>query len=355
MKRTPVFQIILASAALTFASLACQAVTGFFEEGPEPYVPEAPAPVEPSTDEPSPQPSDQAPPATEALACPTITDNILEAATAFYDDEFGDASGDESEPIYLVTYTVSNDQINDPTFENVSGNLIDLQDDEASQQEIWDYFITLVPLNQRNALAEYSVVTDGEGNVLAAVTQTTYDPGLWSLEVDISDSSDKLNLTYTLIHEYAHLLTLGPDQVEPSVAIFNNPDDDDIYYDEVSACPDYFPGEGCSRSNSYINAFFNEFWADIHEEWQDINLIEDDDAYYEALDDFYYEYEDRFVTDYAATNPEEDMAEAFTFFVLSSRPAGDTIAEEKILFFYDYPELVQLRDEIISGICSLNP
>jgi hypothetical protein len=172
--------------------------------------------------------------------------------------------------------------------------------------------------------------------------------------VDIVDSDDKLDLTYTLIHEYAHLLTLGPNQVTPSMAVFNNPDDNDIYYEEASACPVYFPGEGCSNRDSYINAFFNRFWADIHEEWQDINLIEDDDEYYEALDNFYYDYEGRFLTDYAATNPEEDIAEAFSFFVLSPRPGWSTIAEEKILFFYDYPELVRLRDEIISGICSLN-
>jgi hypothetical protein len=31
------------------------------------------------------------------------------------------------------------------------------------------------------------------------------------------------------------------------------------------------------------------------------------------------------------------------------------MAEEKVLFFYDYPELVDLRNEIIAGICSLNP
>jgi hypothetical protein len=282
-------------------------------------------------------------------------DKILKAATEFYDEDLGDENGEEPEQLYLVTYSVSGDQISDPYIEDVSADLTSFQDDEASQQEIWDYFTTLIPVEARNSLAEYSIVTDGEGNALAAVAQTLYDPALWGLEVDIRDSNDKLNLTYTLIHEYAHLLTLGPDQVTPSAAVFNNPDDDDIYFEEASACPDYFPGEGCSQPNSYINAFFNGFWADIYEEWQDVNLIEDDDAYYEALDDFYYTYEDRFVTDYAATNPEEDIAEAFTFFVLSPHPGGDTVAEEKILFFYDYPELVQLRDEIISGICSLNP
>jgi len=348
MNSKPSTRIILTVILLLVSSLACNAVTGFLEEVPEPYVPETPAPAEPLVEN---KPQEQSP--TEAFFCPAVADKILEVATEFYDDNSGE-SRDEPEQLYLVTYSVSGNQISDPYFENVSANLTTYQEDEASHQEIWEYFITLIPSGERGSLAEYSIVTDGEGNILAAVAQTLYDPALWGLEVDIRDSDDKLNLTYTLIHEYAHLLTLGPDQVTPSTAVFNKPDDDEIYYDEASACPDYFPGEGCSQADSYINAFFNQFWADIHEEWQDINLIEDDDTYYNALDNFYYKYEDRFATDYAATNPEEDIAEVFTFFVLSPRPDGNTIAEKKVLFFYDYPELVQLRDAITSGICSLN-
>lgn len=281
-------------------------------------------------------------------------EKTLEAATEFYEDDSEDDSSEEPEQRYLVTYSVSGNQINNPYFEDVSADLTAYQEDQASHQEIWNYFTTLIPSGERNSLAEFSIITDGEGNILAAVAQTLYDPALWGLAVDIRDTDDKLNLTYTLIHEYAHLLTLGPDQVTPSAAVFDNPDDEDIFYDEVSACPEYFPGEGCSQSNSYINAFFNQFWADIYKEWQDINLIEDDDEYYTAFDDFYLKYEVRFVTDYAPTNPEEDIAEAFTFFILSPQPDGNTSAEQKILFFYDYPELVQLRDEIINGVCTLN-
>ena len=100
--------------------------------------------------------------------------------------------------------------------------------------------------------------------------------------MDVADTKDKLYLTYTFIHEFAHLLTLGPDQVKPSLAVFENPDDDHIYFAEAASCPDYFPGEGCSRPGSYINAFFAQFWADIHEEWQSLNLIENDRIYYES-------------------------------------------------------------------------
>ena len=367
MNSKPLIRILLFSTFLLLSSLACRAVTRFFLETPEVQIPDKLLPVEPPTAESVPTvgsvesgPQSDTPsepsPVSEALVCPATTDKILEIATGFYEEDAGNENREEPEELYLVTYSVSGDQISDPIYyEDVSADMTGYQEDLASHQEIWDRFTTLIPAGDRSSLAEYSIVTDGEDNILAAVAQTPYDPALWGLEVDIRDSDDKLNLTYTLIHEYAHLLTLGPDQVTPSVAIFNNPEDDDIYFEEASACADYFPGEGCSQPDSYINAFYNLFWIDIYEEWQDINLIEDDDAYYEALDDFYSKYADQFVTDYAATNPEEDIAEAFTFFVLSPRPDGDSIAEEKILFFYGYPELVQIRDEIINGICILNP
>jgi len=349
------FRSLLFIGILLVASLACNFVTEFFVEESEPYLLEEPAPAEPPVELES-ETSSENLASPETVACPDVTHKILKAATGFYDeDNMGEDNESEPEELYLVTYSVSGDQLSDPIYyEDVSTNLKPYQEDRASHQEIWDYFTTLIPASERRSLAEYSIVTDGEENILAAVTQTPYNPRLWGLEIDIRDSDDKLNLTYTLIHEYAHLLTLGPDQVTPSEALFNNPEDDTLYYEESTACPNYFPGEGCSRSDSYINTYFDQFWSDIYDEWLDINLIEEDDTYYEALDDFYYNYEDRFLTDYAATNPEEDIAEAFTFFVLASRPDGDNVAEEKILYFYDYPELVQLRDEIMSGICNLN-
>lgn len=356
MKPRLYFFSILFTLILLATGLACNFVTDFLAEEPETFYLEEPAPIEPTVEvESQPDTPLEDPNTPNAMVCPAVTKMILKTATEF-DEDFSDGkSGEEPEELYLVTYSVSGNQISDPIYyEDVSADLRPYQEDQASHQEIWDYFTALIPFSERGSLAEYSIVTDGEGEILAAVTQTLYNPELWGLEVDIRDSDDRSNLTYTLIHEYAHLLTLGPEQVTPSEALFNNPYDDNIFYDEVTACPNYFPGEGCSATNSYINAFFDEFWADVYEEWLDINLIEDDDTYYEALDDFYYNYEDRFVTDYAATNPEEDIAETFTFFVLLSHPEGDTVAEKKILYLYNYPELVQLRDEIIQGICTLN-
>jgi hypothetical protein len=52
-----------------------------------------------------------------------------------------------------------------------------------------------------------------------------------------------------------------------------------------------------------------------------------------------------------AANPPEDIAESWTEFVLRPKPVGASIAEQKALFFYEFPELVQTRREILQGVC----
>lgn len=287
---------------------------------------------------------------TVLASCPATLTEIMTAATAF--EDVTQLTNTSDEETFIATYEVDGDQIGNPYYETVTTDLQDEQNDSAAHQNIWNYFIALIPQSQRQIVAEYSVITDGPKNLLAAVAQTGYDPNLWVLEVDIADAVDKANLTYTLVHEFGHLLTLNPSQVPPSLAVYNNPDDNDIYLQEVGACPNYFPGEGCSQPGSYINAFFNQFWPGIHEEWQQINLIDDENKYYEELEIFYRAHLDQFVTDYAVTNPEEDIAESWSFFVLGTMPAGNTIAEQKTLFFYAYPELVQLRNEILNNLCT---
>ncbi|MBN8580819.1 MAG: hypothetical protein J0L96_09115 [Anaerolineae bacterium] len=347
----PRLRLLFATFTLLLSSLACVTLMG---EDPaavnDPGFVQQPDLIQPPT----------AVPVAEAASCPLITEQIVSQNSPAdlsnqLDSDFNNSSEDEEETTYIVTYRVSGDEISDPYFEDVPANLQDEQDDTAAHQALWDYFTALIPLSYRPTLAEFSVMTDGTDNVLAAVAQTYDDPNLWGLEVDIADTSDYYYLSFTLVHEYAHLMTLAPDQVTPSLAIFNNPDDNDIYLDEVSACSNFFPGEGCSNTDSYINAFYNEFWTGIYDEWNEINLEEDEDLYYEKLDDFYIKYEDQFLTDYSVTHPAEDIAEAFGFFVFAEKPAGDSIAEDKILFFYNYPELVQLRAEILSNLCANFP
>ena len=335
----PRFRIFLAIITLLFLTLACNAATDIIspdEEYEEPEYSE-PAPTETKI-EPVP-----------GQACPVLLKDIMSSATEVGSDT------EAQENQYIVTYTVDGDQIYDPYYEDVTNDLQDEQDDSASHEFVWDYFAALIPPEERQFITEYSITTDGVDNTLAAVTQTYNDPSEWVLEVDILDISDTYNLTFTLVHEFGHLLTLNAEQVPPSVRVFNNPDDQDIYESEKASCGEYFPGEGCSTASSYVNAFYDQFWVDIYDEWDETNYAEDDDTYYEMLDDFYYKYEDQFVTDYAATTLEEDIAESWSFFILAPKPTGNSIADQKILFFYDYPELVKLREDILNNLCKAFP
>lgn len=213
--------------------------------------------------------------------------------------------------------------------------------DTAEYEAIWAIIRDLLPPDVLvEEVRAYQVFTDGPDETLAYVEPLHDDPDHWMMAIDMADVqlvngtlSD--DVVHTIVHEFAHILTLENDQVPP---------------DTGAACPTFFTGEGCARASSYINQFYAAFWDDIFDELLDIENIEDQFAYEDALYEFYEQYDDRFVTDYAATNPGEDIAESFTFFVLNDMPNGGTMADDKVRFFYDYPRMVAIRDHIRSQL-----
>jgi len=335
--------------ALLFSGLACRAAT-------ELIIPDTPTPSPTVTATPTLTPTlppTFSPTVIFEAACPSLLEQILKAGTAQEVLLGGksDQSLKEGKGIVLVTYKVAGDTIRDPHIQPVPNDLKDKQKDRATHESIWNYFASIIPPKDRAQVSEFSIFTDGKGKHLAAVGQTSSDPQQWELQVDIQDAKSYYDLTYTLIHEQGHLLTLNSEQVPPSDAIFKYPNNKTIYEQEVSACPQYFPGEGCSTPDSYVNEFFNRFWTGLYAEWEQIDLEEDEDTRFTRLEDFYKTYEDQFLTDYAATSPLEDIAESWAFFVLSPKPELNSIANEKILFFYEHPELFELRTKILKQIC----
>lgn len=316
--------------ALLFSSLGCNAATKLIHQD-EPVVPTLPAR------------------AAQDISCPSVLSQIMMAATTP-----GSHKAAQQET-YLVTYDVMGDKLSNPVFQTVSSDFESEQNDLATQKHIWEYFASLIPERNRRMITNYSVLTDGKDNVLSAVAQTLADPKHWVLEVDIADAEDYGNLTFTMIHEYGHLLTLNADQVPPDMIVFNHPGNKDIFQQESAMCSSYFSGEGCSKPDSYINQFYQRFWGDIYTEWSQIDQIDDMGLYYEKMNEFYKHHKDRFVSEYASTNPGEDIAESWAYFVLMPKPTGNTAAHQKVLFFYEHPELVQLRAEILNRLCAVYP
>lgn len=167
------------------------------------------------------------------------------------------------------------------------------------------------------------VWSDGLSHILGAEYLT--DPksnNRFTLRIDIIDIFDKngniRNLDKTLrtfVHEFGHVITLNKTQID-----IVKRDPNKFYY-----TPE------CFRKGSYISDFYNKFWKEL-----DI----------ESGASLHFDKPDLFVDQYSSQNVNEDIAESFMLFVLSNRPTGNSIAEQKIQFFYSYPELVKVRNSI---------
>ena len=287
-------------------------------------------------------------------SCGSLGDDLIDLLFDLTDTALTVAFGpgtedlDDISEVTLITYQVDGNRIVNPLKAAATQENRTYQDDTARHEAMWSRFANLIPQEQRSMVYAFVIFTDGPGETMAAVEPDPGDPNRWSLAVDIADADDQGEFTSTLIHEFGHLLTLNERQVPPDQQLALEPDNETLYEEAAAACSTYFPGEGCSEPESYINAFFGQFWDGIYDEWMEVDAEADEELYYERLDEFYQDRQDQFVTDYAATTPEEDIAESWTAFVLQSKPAGDSIAEQKILFFYAYPELVRLRAELVA-------
>lgn len=294
---------------------------------------------------------------TANMTCSMTMQGIIKSAQGdvYSDSELSDST---PEAYYLVTYSVVGDELTKPVLESIPNDLKTEQKDTALQNTAWTIFTSLIPAQDRQMVVQYSVFTDGFANTLAAVDQTHENPSQWILEIDIADLKDESAFLFTLIHEYAHLLTLNASQLIPDQEIVDDPLNQSLQHEKAAACLNYFAGTGCSYADSYINAFYNRFWTDIAPEWEAVDALQyntdDLTPYYAGLHDLYMNHQDQFVDDYSTTHPTEDIAESFAYFVFSPKPNGTSIKDQKIAFFYEYPELIQLRTDILSGACSLD-
>lgn len=194
-------------------------------------------------------------------------------------------------------------------------------------------------------ITELEFISDGKSETLAAVkpgdgTNQNWTFGIDPEDVPTGDFKENKDFLHTLIHEFGHVLTLNSTQVEPS----------DLEYQENNER--YLTIEGLAKKNSYINLFVQEFWYKNNrmEQWDKIQDIRNEDKKLDRLYDFYLSNRRAFFTDYAAESPEEDLAESWYFFVVNEKPTGQQEKDRKLLFFYQFEELKEIRAEISANI-----
>jgi hypothetical protein len=254
----------------------------------------------------------------------------------------------------LVIYEVDGDEIIEPTILYVPSEYRKYQEDIASHLRIWKFYVAIIPPELRKLVKEFVIFTDGpNGDAGAWVRPSPTDKDYWQVGFDLLDSDYPPFLADALVHETGHLLTLNTSQI---------PDDEDHYYfydsrnNDVLGCSQYAVDGKCSLPHSYINLFYQRFWKDVYKEWWETDQKAQDtktfQEYLNVMEQFYEDHSELFIDSYAATNVKEDIAETFSFFILNARPSSNSVAEQKVAFYYEFPELVEYRQQIIEGLCS---
>lgn len=201
-------------------------------------------------------------------------------------------------------------------------------------QLLWDYVITLMPDSATDYVDKFEVGSDGKDGTMAYVYPATESLKKFVLNLDIKDMTDssgafnKKDMDETIVHEFGHIITLNHTQMTGK------------------SNGTYETQEGILSKDSYMNKFYNSYWKGKTDKY----LLSNEDGYREYdVERLYGDHSTWFVSDYAATNVEEDLAESFRVFVLEDKPTGNTIMDQKVNFFYQFPELVTMRDEIRDG------
>jgi len=258
----------------------------------------------------------------------TSCEDVYES-DGFFEEGEVEASFDEGDEGDLTLYNVQGNAISKIKDYKVPNKYLDIQADKQLHEDVWEVVTELIPEIYRDKINQYQVF-HGEGQLLGyvhAVESDDLSKWRFALGIDQATDLDEIKLSndfiYTIIHEYGHVLTLNDEQLQVM---------------SEGECDQYFTGEGCANADAYINKIVEIGWTDILSQGLDSEEI-------------YERYPDRFSTEYAATNPGEDVAEVFTVFVIKDKaPRGQSIADKKIQALYEYPELVKLREEIRSNV-----
>lgn len=225
-----------------------------------------------------------------------------------------------------------------------------IQKAEDLLHDLWYIFSSIIPQENREMLTRFTWYDTGQDFTFAVGIpdeNSSERQFTFSHNLEFYTQSHKK----VFLHEYAHMFTLDEGQIEIDDEVLYSDDDED-WKEAEKKCSTLFTVWGCAKEDSYLYAFYKEFWEDIHDEYEDINWYHQ--AYYKK---FFTRHEDRFYTSYQGTRPEEDIADSFSIFVMQPSEVAfeaEEMKDEKLAFFYEYDELVNLRTEILENIFELN-
>lgn len=232
--------------------------------------------------------------------------------------------GSDDAVAFTSAHPVVDGRLGEVCFGDVDQRLIDA----------WQSLATIAPQGQLADLGlfgGFDAVGDGDDVTLAFVNTLDDDGTLFQMSVNLVESdADPAELQLTMAHEFTHVFTALPSQVERTV-------------EAIDACDTYYNGEGCYYDDSIMFQWIEEFWGD--------GLIDQIDPEAEATADdgqARCDADPGFFGAYAASTPEEDFAEAFSAFVFGIETFSDE-QQERIDWIAARPGLAEYRDRAIEA------
>lgn len=200
----------------------------------------------------------------------------------------------------------------------------------------------ILPLHTITQLKTIQIVTDGRLQTLSSVEKN--DDETWKISLDITDSFktniQKNRLSHTLIKTFGEIYFFNNDQIN-RIDVVNRALTIDEQKILSKTCPNnYFSAYGCMKNGAYLDNFYKEFWSELYKEW-----IEMDNPKI-----LYSRYDNTFHKIDSTTDPLSDMLNAWTYFIITDKPTTESILDKKVLFFYEYPELLRIRDWIRANL-----
>ena len=176
---------------------------------------------------------------------------------------------------------------------------------------IWATVAHLLPLDARSRIRQLNLVTDGPAGTLAMVHRSLSEPDTWILSVDYAESDAVLRRT--IVHELAHIYTLGERDVSAS----------------RSGCAQLLLDVGCVQRSSILARYADAFRPNRDEPG----------VFKPGL----------FVSQYAASSAHEDLAETFMAWVFDDPLEAPALAA-RAEFLAAEPTLATARDWVRAAL-----
>lgn len=211
--------------------------------------------------------------------------------------------------------------------------------DRALHGELWAEWSAMIPPYWSRRVTRFEVASDGPGGIAAAVQRLDEAGDRWLLSVDPVDAEERRDdYVHTLVHELAHIVTLGAGRVEVDATPAPT------LVEQAARCDGPPVTEGCAAAGSVLATFSQRYWDLAAVAGPDgvVTVGDREDATIER----YLAAPDSYVSAYAASSPGEDIAETFTAMALDARQAPGSVAAAKVEFLRADAELFALADRI---------